>query len=118
MDTEHRDLSALDPTTDRLGYERLVRRIMEAAAPELARRAGGVHPLTLLAAWVRPGLAAAAVIALVALGALAVTERVGPEEEAGTVADALGLPAAAADWLTEGREPSEYDLVLAVERRR
>ena len=117
MDNDQIDLSALDPTQDRLGYERLVRRIMDAAAPELARRAAGTTPLALLAGWARPTLAAAAVIALVAVGALAVTERVRSDEEVGTFADALGLPADAAEWLTDGRQPSEHDLVLAVERR-
>lgn len=119
METERTDLSALDPTADRLGYERLVRRIMAAAAPELARRAAAANPLALLAGWARPTLAAAAIIAVFAVGALAATERAAAvEEEAGTFADALGLPARAADWLTEGREPTEYDLVLAMERRR
>ncbi|HUE77342.1 MAG TPA: hypothetical protein VMM83_05320 [Longimicrobiales bacterium] len=117
MDQERIDLSALDPTADRLGYERLVRRVMEAAAPELARRAAAGNPLALLAGWARPMLAAAAAIAVLAIGALAATERSGAVvETTGTVADALGLPAQAAEWLDEGREPTEYDLVLAMER--
>lgn len=118
MDQERMDLSALDPTADRMGYERLVRRVMEAAAPELARRAAGSNPLALLAGWARPMLAAAAIIAVFAIGALALTERAGAAAETvGTFADALGLPAQAAEWLTEGREPTEDDLVLALERR-
>ncbi|HUG41291.1 MAG TPA: hypothetical protein VMM12_12445 [Longimicrobiales bacterium] len=118
MDPERIDLSPLDVTADRLGYERLVRRIMEAAAPVLARRAASANPLALLAGWARPTLAAAAVIALVALGALALTERAGaPVEETGTFAADLGLPAEAADWLTEGRAPTEYDLIFAMESR-
>lgn len=113
------DLSPLDPTADRVGYERLVRRIMAAAAPELARRAASANPLALLAAWARPTLAAAAVIAAGAAGALALTDRVrAPVEDAGTVADALGLPAEAADWLTDGRAPTESDLIVAMERPR
>ena len=118
MENERIDLSALDPTGDQLGYERLVRRIMEAAAPELARRAASAGPLALLAEWARPTLAAAAVVALCALGALAVTDRVLPEDDATTFAGSLGLPSEPADWLTEGRLPTEYDLVLAVESRR
>lgn len=116
METERVDLSALDPTRDRIGYERLVRRILEAAAPELARRRATANPLVQLAAWARPALAAAAVIALVALGTLAVTTRYETvQDPAGSIADALGVPAPAADWLTEGRAPTTGDLVLAVE---
>ena len=118
MENGRLDLSPLDPTADRLGYERLVRRIVDAAAPELRRRAAGAHPLAMLAGWARPTLAAAAVIALVAIGALVATDRVGAESEAGTVAEALGLPAEAAGWLSEGRAPTQDDLILAMERRR
>lgn len=118
MDQERMDLSALDPTADRLGYERLVRRVMDAAAPELARRAAASNPLALLAGWARPMLATAAAVAALAVGALAATDRPGAGvETAGTFANALGLPAQPAEWLDEGREPTEYDLVLALERR-
>lgn len=115
---ERMDLSALDATADRLRYERLVRRIMDAAGPELARRAAEANPLALLADWARPTLAAAAVVGVVALGALTMTERSRAAAEApGGVAEALGVPAPAADWLMEGREPTEDDLVLAMEGR-
>ena len=119
MEPERIDLSALDPTADALAYERWVRRILAGASPELARRAAGANPLALLAGWARPGLAAAAVIGFIALGAILATDRAtGGAEDSWTVAGALGLPEEAAEWLTEEREPSEYDLVLAVERRR
>lgn len=119
MENGRLDLSPLDPTEDRLGYERLVRRILDAAAPELRRRAAGGNPLALVAGWARPALAAAAVIALVAIGALVATDRAGvPEDEAGTVAEALGLPAEPAAWLSDGRAPTQEDLILAMERRR
>lgn len=118
MENGRLDLSPLDPTEDRLGYERLVRRIMDAAAPELRRRAAGGNPLAILAAWARPTLAAAAVIALVAIGALVATDRVGAAEDEASVAEALGLPTEAAGWLSDGRAPTEEDLILAMERRR
>lgn len=119
MEPERIDLSALDPTADALAHERWVRRIMAAAAPGLARRAAGANPLALLAGWARPTLAAAAIIALVAIGALVATDRAGiAGDESWTIAGAAGLPQEAAEWLTEGREPTEHDLVLAVERRR
>ena len=116
MDTERVDLTPLDPAGDRLGYERLVRRIMDAAEPELARRAREAGPLALLATWARPALTAAAVIAALALGVLTALERNGTQP-AESMVDALGVPAPAADWLEEGREPTASDLVLAMERR-
>lgn len=117
---ERLDLSPLDPAADELAYERRIRRVLDAAAPLLlARRSAATGPLLQLAGWARPMLAAAAVVALVALGALNAVERRGAQAmERDTVVDALGVPAPAADWLAEGREPTEEDLVLAMERRR
>ncbi|MFP4623012.1 MAG: hypothetical protein ACOCVZ_03320 [Gemmatimonadota bacterium] len=119
MEQEPMDLSPLDPQADQLAYERLIHRIMDAAAPELARRAESVGPLALVAGWARPTMAAAAVLAAFAAGALLTTDR--PMEaaaEPASMVDALGIPAPAAQWLEEEREPTRGDLVLAVERRR
>lgn len=113
---ERVDLSPLDPTLDRLAYERLVRRIVDAAGPELARRAVPVGLLGLMADWARPTLAAAAIIVLLAMGALVATERSAAVETRSLAG--LGVPAPVAEWLEEGREPTASDLVLAVERRR
>jgi len=117
MDTERVDLSPLDPGEDRLSFERLVRRILDAADPELTRRAREAGPLALVAGWARPTLAAAAIIAVLALGGLAAFQR-GGDEPTDSVVEALGVPAPAAEWLEDGREPSAEDLVLAMERRR
>lgn len=118
MEQERVDLSPLDPETDRLAYEGLIRRVMDAAAPELARRAGPLGPLALVAGWARPTLAAAAIVAALAAGALFTTDRPQPAAlEAAGVVEALGVPAPAADWLEDGREPTTSDLVLAMERR-
>lgn len=116
MEPQRVDLSPLDPRVDQLRYERLIRRILGAAEPELARRARQAGPLALVAGWARPTLAAAAIIAAVALGALLAHERARTQPTEFMV-DALGVPAPAADWLTEGREPTASDLVLAMERR-
>lgn len=118
MDRERVDLSVLDPTTDSLRYERLVRRVMTAAAPELARRASPQTALAFLGAWARPVLAAAAVVAVVAGGVLAATERSAGATPEPVTAESFGVPSPAADWLDEGREPTRTDLVLAMERRR
>lgn len=118
MEPERVDLSPLDLSRDRLGFERMVRRVMDAAGPELARRARAATPLTLVAAWARPTLAAAAMIAMAAVGAILTTDRPAQPAGADRVVDALGLPTPAADWLAEGRDPTEADLVLAMEQRR
>ena len=117
MDTERVDLSPLDLAEDRLGYERLVRRVLDAADAELARRAREAGPLALVAGWARPTVVAAAIIAALALGGLNALQRGGPEP-VDSMVDALGVPAPAAEWLEDGREPSADDLVLAMERRR
>lgn len=116
METERVDLSPLDLTEDRLSYERLVRRIMDAADPELVRRAGQAGPLALVAGWARPTLAAAAIITVIALGGLNAIQR-SSAEPMDSMVDALGVPAPAAEWLEDGREPDAADLVLAMERR-
>lgn len=119
MEPDRVDLSPLDPENDQLAYERRIRRVMEAAAPELERRARAARPLALVAAWARPTIAAAAVIIAVAAGALFATERQ-PDSfaEADSMVEALGVPAPAAEWLEAGREPTASDLVLAMERNR
>lgn len=118
MEPERIDLSALDPAEDQLAYERLVRRVMDAAAPELERRARGSGPLVLVADWARPTLAAASIIAALGAGALLATERVGPPGDGeGSVVSALGMPNPAADWLETDRQPDSDDLVLAMEQR-
>lgn len=116
MEPRRVDLSPLDPAVDRLRYERLIRRILGAAEPELVRRARQASPLILVVGWARPTLAAAAIIAAMALGALVATDR-GRPQPADLVVDALGVPTPAAEWLEDGREPTASDLVLAMENR-
>lgn len=117
MVPERIDLSPLDPAADQLAYERLVRRIMDAAAPELARRAADTNPLDLVVGWARPTLVAASIVAALAAGALFATERADAAADAGGMVHALGVPFPAADWLESGREPDAGDVVLSMERR-
>jgi len=117
MEPERLDLSALDPTADQLRFERTVSRIVRAAGPELSRRAAVSNPLIYLAAMARPTLAAAAIVAVLAMGAIAAIDRVMPAEEVpGTIVDALGVPAPASEWLAQGVEPTASELILAMER--
>ncbi|MFO7894889.1 MAG: hypothetical protein R6U63_14235, partial [Longimicrobiales bacterium] len=83
---------------------------------ELVRRTRQAGPLAVMAAWARPTLAAAAIIAILALGGLTAIQR-SSVEPTDSMVDALGVPAPAAEWLEDGREPSAADLVLAMERR-
>lgn len=108
----------LDPASDQLHYERLVRGVLAAAEQELVRRARMQTPIAMLGAWARPMLAAAAVVAVLAGGVLATIDRAHQRQEPGSLAEGLGIPAPAAEWLTENREPTRADLVLAMERRR
>jgi hypothetical protein len=117
MERQPVDLKALDAMSDRLRFERAVRRVMTAAMPELERRAAANAPVALLGAWARPMLAAAAVVAVIAGSVLVLTERATLDERPLVTAEDLGVPAPAADWLAEGREPTKADLVLAMERR-
>jgi hypothetical protein len=118
MEPERVDLSALDLATDQLRYERLVRRVMGAAGPELERRRTPRTALAVLGGWARPLLAAAAMVAVVAGGVLMATERDRVPVATGAVGESLGVPSPAADWLADGREPTKSDLVLAMERGR
>jgi hypothetical protein len=117
MDRQPVDLTALDAMSDRLRFERAVRRVMTAAMPELERRAAAYAPVALLGAWARPMLAAAAVVAVIAGSVLVLTERAVMDHRPLVTAEDLGVPAPAAEWLAEGREPTKADLVLAMERR-
>lgn len=115
MENERLDLTPLDPTLDQLSYERRVRRVMDAAAGELARRARA-NPFALLADWARPTLAAAAIVTIMAVGALALTEPSSGASEDVLLVEGLGLESSAADWLDDETEPTEM-LVFAMERR-
>lgn len=113
------DLTAIDPSRDAAGWERMVRGIMARAQPELARRAAGAGVLTLLGRWMRPALAAAAVLALASGAALTSANSeaaAAPATPAGVV-QALEVPEPVANWLEEERRPETYDVILALEAR-
>ncbi|MGH7476273.1 MAG: hypothetical protein ACRELD_08285 [Longimicrobiales bacterium] len=111
------DLTAVLP--DAAMTERLVDRILAAAGVELARRESAATPIAWLATWARPALAAAAVVAIAAGGALAVLSGFGRGVEAellGTgLVDALAVPAPADSWVIADRGPTISDLILAME---
>lgn len=113
MHEEPIDLSPLHPAPAR-------REAMVAAitARILAEAAAVRSPLSFVAGWMRPTLAAAATVAAVSLGVLAAA---GEKEPAAastamrTVADELNFPEPVAEWIADERTPSDADLIHALE---
>lgn len=108
------DLSPLDPAPDG-SLDGLVRAITERAGPELARRAAARSPVTVLAGWARPALAAAAALAAVSLVGLSIARSGTSVAPLRRVPEELGLPAPVAEWVAEGRTPTRDDLLIAME---
>ncbi len=111
MHEEPIDLSPLHPAPAR-------REAMIAAitARVLAETAAVRSPLAWVVGWMRPTLAAAAVVAAISLGVLAAED----ESPSGstamrTVADELNFPEPVAEWIAEERTPSDADLIHALE---
>ena len=112
MEPERIDLTALSIDADR--FEARVRSIMRAAAPELAGRAQRDGVLVVLGQWLRPARAGAAVVGIIATGAL--LQSVGdasPSVNHG-VAHQLGVAAPALQWIDEERDPTVSDLEMAL----
>lgn len=108
------DLRALDPTRDRVRWERRIAALTAAVRPELARRAAAASPVQVLAGWFRPALALAALLALCAgVGLVLLGPGEAPAEP--TAAEALRLPAPVGVWLGEERPPTLDEVVVAME---
>jgi hypothetical protein len=109
----------LDPSLDPARWEAMVREIVDRAAPILAGYAGR-GPADWLASWVRPTLAAAAVVAALAVGALVAGGRgtaPGSDPAAIGLGDALGYPAPVTAWVSTGQTPTIEELLIAMEER-
>jgi hypothetical protein len=106
------DFSPVDPTADPEQFEQLVESIIARAADELAARRLRSNPVLQIAAWRRPMLAAAAVVAVVA-GTVLAQMRVpytAAMDETDGIAEAVGVPVELAQWLWDGTVPSTADL--------
>jgi hypothetical protein len=111
---ERMDLTALGP--DEAERELLVAGIMQRAGGELSRRAAeDVSPMAVLSDWMRPALAAAAVIAAVCMSVLTQRELAHVEPGSG-LTDALEVPAPVNEWLISDRSPTVADLLIAMDR--
>ena len=94
-------------------FERMVREIMLRSRAELARRAASrVTPFDVVAAWSRPALAAAAVIAVVSVTLLATFERRDQEIFTGAYMSGAEVPAAMSSWYEEDRLPTAAELMV------
>ncbi len=114
MDPSRLNLSLLDPSVDEDRWERLIASIGERAEPILARHRAAVSPLLLLSTWVRPALAAAAVIALVCT--LAVRAFDGPgiaQFDAEPAAERIGD--LTTKWITDDRTPTTEEILTVLE---
>ncbi len=105
----------LDPAVDPGRWNEVVRSIVDAAGPELARRRAQEGLEQILVGWARPVLSAAASVALVAGAVTLLTLRSAAAGEAATplVAEAL-LPTSMAAWLVVDHSPTITELVSAV----
>lgn len=109
---ERIDLSGLELTSAE--RDRLVGSIMTRTQAELRRRqVQDVSAIAALTDWLRPALAAAAVLAVVCLSVLAL-ER-GPATPGRGYTDALDVPQPANEWMVMGRAPTVSDLFVAME---
>jgi hypothetical protein len=117
---ERVDLGAL--RLDDIRRAQLVAAIMERAASEvpdpaapdpLRREAIDVNPMVILSEWLRPALAAAAVVVLISGSLLALTlDAPGPSVG---LTDVLAVPRPANEWLVGERAPTISDLLIAME---
>lgn len=112
MEPERMDFSAMAPDPAR--FEARVRAIMRAAAPELARRAEREGVLVVLGQWLRPVLAAAAVVGVIAAGALITSLGDSAPTRTHGVAHQLGVAEPALQWIDEERAPTMSDLEMAL----
>jgi hypothetical protein len=119
MEADRLDLRPLDPMADDERFERLVERITDAAAPELARRFERTGLFGALAEWAWPALSAVAVLALISGAALALArQQVSADDTFAGVVDALQVAEPVSAWLTEGEPPTASDLIFALEGER
>jgi hypothetical protein len=109
------DLTPLDPLADPARRRRLLGRLRGAAAAELARRRARLTVWGCLAAWRRPLLTAAGVVAVAASLTLMAIPRTAATAE--TLAAAAGMPPAW-DRLSRGLDAPAPELLLQLSEGR
>lgn len=120
------DFSVLDPATDSVRYDRVLRAVAERAHEELAKRRAHQSPLVQMARWRRHTMAAAITIAAASILTLV---RVQPANPAATarshegglraqVATAMGVPSPIARSFDRRTWPAIAELLYATESTR
>lgn len=115
MSDDRIDLSSLDLSRDPARMERMVASITWRARPELMRRRN-TRPVTaveMVAAWFRPALAAAAAVAAISVGAIAMSNRSGEVVQAGAYMSGSEVPVSLTTWYEEGSSPTAAELLVA-----
>jgi hypothetical protein len=106
------DLAALDPLADPRRFERVMGRVLDAAADELARRRAELGLGGLIVAWRRLILAAFGLVAAASILALFLANE--PPTRAGetaTVEEALGVPRTWSGWVRGDARPTPGELL-------
>ena len=100
------DFSRLDPSADPRHFEGVLRRIHEAAAPELARRGGAFGLWAQLARWRTAIAAVAGILVIASLVILAAVPRGSSTQASDALTEAMGVPRALAGYVNTGVQPT------------
>ncbi|MCB1183110.1 hypothetical protein KDM41_06740 [bacterium] len=104
------DLASIGLGSDPARRESFVRRVMVAAAPELARRRQQASPWGLIMSWRRPLLAGAGLAA--AIAAVVLLAWSSPVRTETTLDEVAGVPRGWVPWTYAERNPSPGELLL------
>jgi hypothetical protein len=113
MSEERIDFTAMEWKLEAEREHQLAERILAAAGPTLARRAPIAMPALDLTRWVRPVLAAAAVLAALSIATI---QRIERDESSmyGVTADALDLPSPVGEWIARDGAPGIGELFALI----
>jgi hypothetical protein len=111
MSDEQIDLSAMEWKLETGREEELAERILAASGPTLARRSATARSTLDLTRWLRPVLAAAAVLAALSIATIQRIERDGSSSSYGVTEDALNLPSPVGEWIARDDAPGMGELL-------
>ena len=110
MSDEQIDLSAMEWKLETGREEELAERILAASGPTLARRSATARSTLDLTRWLRPVLAAAAVLAALSIATIQRIER-DDSSSYGVTEDALNLPSPVGEWIARDEAPGMGELL-------
>jgi len=100
------DLSCLDPGADAAHFDGLLRRIHEAAAPELMRRTRDLSLWALIARWRTAIAAVAGILVIASIVVLATVPRARSISASDALTEAMGVPRGLASYVNTGVQPT------------